>query len=69
MAMEWWYQMPLQHWQTSVMQSKLFWLTLVFRGKVIQMNQALLHKLLNAVPECSEWGRVYILDFIAENIL
>ena len=21
------------------------------------------------MPECSEWGRVYILDFLAENIL
>jgi AP-1 complex subunit beta-1 len=31
------------------------------------MNQALMHKLLNAVPECSEWGRVYILDFLADN--
>ena len=39
------------------------------RGKVIQMNQALMHKLLNAVPESSEWGRVYILDFLAENPL
>lgn len=28
-----------------------------------------MHKLLNAIPECSEWGRVYILDFLAANIL
>ena len=28
-----------------------------------------MHNLLNAVPECSEWGRVYILDFLAENML
>lgn len=33
------------------------------------MNPALMHKLLNAVPECSEWGRIYILDFLAENPL
>jgi AP-1 complex subunit beta-1 len=33
------------------------------------MTQALMHKLLNAVSECSEWGRVYILDFLGENIL
>jgi AP-1 complex subunit beta-1 len=33
------------------------------------MNQALMHKLLNAVPECSEWGRVYILDFLADNAM
>lgn len=26
-------------------------------------------KLLNAISECSEWGRVYILDFLAENML
>ena len=32
------------------------------------MNQDTLHILLNAVPECSEWGRVYILDFLAENV-
>jgi AP-1 complex subunit beta-1 len=23
---------------------------------------------LNALPECAEWGRVYILDFLAENM-
>lgn len=28
-----------------------------------------MHKLLNAVPECSEWGRIYILDYLAENML
>ena len=28
-----------------------------------------MQKLLNAVPECSEWGRVYILDFMAANML
>jgi len=30
------------------------------------MNGEYLHKLLTALTECSEWGRVYILDFIAE---
>jgi vesicle coat complex subunit len=29
---------------------------------LISMTDATLHKLLNALPECSEWGRVYILD-------
>lgn len=38
------------------------------KGKIVNMNQDILHKLLNAVPECSEWGRVYILDFLAENV-
>jgi hypothetical protein len=28
-----------------------------------------MHKLLNAISECSEWGRVYILDFLGENVL
>jgi len=28
-----------------------------------------MHKLLNAVSECSEWGRVYILDFLGDNIM
>ena len=34
----------------------------------MQMTPEILHKLLNAIPECSEWGRVYILDFLAENV-
>jgi AP-1 complex subunit beta-1 len=33
------------------------------------MTQSLMHKLLNAVPECSEWGRIYILDYLGENML
>ena len=41
----------------------------MYRGKFLPMNQALMQKLLNAVPECSEWGRVYILDFLADNML
>jgi len=28
-----------------------------------------MHKLLNAISECSEWGRVYILDFLADNMM
>lgn len=32
------------------------------------MTPSLMHKMLNALPECSEWGRVYILDFLADNI-
>jgi hypothetical protein len=27
-----------------------------------------MNQLFNALPECAEWGRVYILDFIAENM-
>jgi AP-1 complex subunit beta-1 len=37
------------------------------REDAIVMTQDILHKLLNAIPECSEWGRVYILDFLAQN--
>ena len=33
------------------------------------MTPSLLQKLLNALPESQEWGRVYILDFLAENML
>ena len=38
------------------------------KGKILTMNHDILHQLLNAIPECSEWGRVYILDFLAENV-
>ena len=24
---------------------------------------------MNAIPECSEWGKVYILDFLANNMI
>lgn len=37
------------------------------RGKFVKMNDRLLHQLMNALPECTEWGRVYILDFLADN--
>lgn len=39
------------------------------KGKIIHMKNDLMHKLLNALTECSEWGRVYILDFLADNML
>ena len=32
------------------------------------MTPHLMHQLLNALPECAEWGRVYILDFLADNL-
>ena len=38
------------------------------RGAFVKLTPALLAQLLNALPECSEWGRVYILDFLAENL-
>ena len=36
-----------------------------YKANVITMTPEILHKLLNAIPECSEWGRVFILDFLA----
>ena len=27
-----------------------------------------MNQLLNALPDCSEWGRVYILDYVSEKI-
>ena len=33
------------------------------------MTPEILSKLLNALPESQEWGRVYILDFLADNIV
>mmetsp|Transcript_27988 Transcript_27988/g.42312 ORF Transcript_27988/g.42312 Transcript_27988/m.42312 type:complete len:177 (-) Transcript_27988:1965-2495(-) len=39
-----------------------------YKGKVLEMTPDILHKLLNAIGECSEWGRVFILDFLAENV-
>ena len=32
------------------------------------MTPQLMNQLFNALPECAEWGRVYILDFLAENL-
>ena len=32
------------------------------------MTPELMNQLLIALPECAEWGRVYILDFMAETM-
>ena len=37
-----------------------------FKGKFFKMTQDYLHKLLTALSECTEWGRVYILDFLSD---
>lgn len=70
MEMVWWYPMQLPHYQIFRIQGNhiLKFLNLFNRGKLIQMTPAIMHKLLNALPECSEWGRVYILDFLADNM-
>lgn len=39
-----------------------------WKGNVFEMDGQYLHKLLTALSECSEWGWVYILDFIATNM-
>ena len=38
------------------------------KGRSFDMTSSLLHKLLTALSECSEWGRVYILDFLANYV-
>ncbi|CDW71914.1 ap-1 complex subunit beta-1 isoform x3 [Stylonychia lemnae] len=35
----------------------------------IEMTQEILNNLLNAITECSEWGKVYILDYLANNMI
>eukprot|EP01012_Entosiphon_sulcatum_P014506 TRINITY_DN1952_c0_g1_i1.p1 TRINITY_DN1952_c0_g1~~TRINITY_DN1952_c0_g1_i1.p1 ORF type:complete len:927 (+),score=154.34 TRINITY_DN1952_c0_g1_i1:292-2781(+) len=36
-------------------------------GLEVDLNTGLLNKLLNALPECTEWGQIVILDYIATN--
>lgn len=38
------------------------------KGKFVEIDTALLNQLLQALPDVAEWGRVYILDFLAENL-
>ena len=38
------------------------------KGKFVQVDTNLLNQLLSALPDVAEWGRVYILDFLAENL-
>lgn len=38
------------------------------KGKFFEMDGKSLHNLLTALSECSEWGRVYILDFLAVHL-
>lgn len=35
------------------------------KGQFFEMDGSSLHKLLTALSECTEWGRWYILDFLA----
>lgn len=38
------------------------------KGRFFEMDGGSLHKLLTALSECNEWGRVYILDFLATHL-
>ena len=38
------------------------------KGNFVQMTPELMSQLLTALPECTEWGRVYILDFMADTM-
>ena len=38
------------------------------KGKFFEMDGGSLHKLLTALSECTEWGRIYILDFLATHL-
>lgn len=38
------------------------------KGPFVPMTPELMSQLLTALPECTEWGRVYILDFMAETM-
>ena len=40
----------------------------ISRGRFVDITPELVTQLLTALPECAEWGRVYILDFLAENM-
>eukprot|EP00667_Euglena_gracilis_P014445 EG_transcript_14956 len=33
---------------------------------LFELNTSLINKLLNALPECTEWGQIVILDFVAQ---
>ena len=38
------------------------------KGQFFEMDGSSLHKLLTALSECTEWGRWYILDFLATHL-
>lgn len=38
------------------------------KGNFVEFTNDLLNQLLSALPDCTEWGRVYILDYLAENL-
>jgi len=38
------------------------------KGLWFQITPKIVHSLLNAIPETGEWGRISILDFLADNL-
>lgn len=43
---------------TEIQQTKGLWFS---------VEKSTVHNLLNAVPETNDWGRILILDFLAQN--
>ena len=38
------------------------------KGLWFEITPKIVHSLLNAIPETGEWGRVSVLDFLADNL-
>jgi vesicle coat complex subunit len=38
------------------------------KGLWFELTPKIVHALLNAIPETGEWGRISILDFLADNL-
>jgi hypothetical protein len=38
------------------------------KGLWFELTPKMVHSLLNAIPETGEWGRISILDFLADNL-
>jgi hypothetical protein len=38
------------------------------KGLWFELSPKIVHSLLNAIPETGEWGRISILDFLADNL-
>ena len=38
------------------------------KGLWFEITPKMVHALLNAIPETGEWGRISILDFLADNL-
>jgi len=61
MVMRWLYPMQWQLWQKYQAEVNR-------QEPIVEVDGSLLHKLLTALSECTEWGRIYILDFLAVHL-